>query len=168
MSYICSVCGDEHEGFPALAFKRPDYWLGLSPFKTILGKADNDSCRTSDGHFFVRGVLEIPVLNGPEPKLDFGLWSTLSKANFRRYRKTFHDADQSKLGSMFGWVSNEINAFPGSTNQKCYVYPRDGRLRPLLEIEPSDHPLSLAYQNGITFELAQSIVHEALNVEAIH
>ena len=163
MSYVCSECGKTHDGFPALAFKRPDYWLGLPAYKKFFGKSDDDRCRTPDGHYFVRAVLEIPVHNGPEPKLEYGLWASLSKKNFRRYAMTYGDADQSKLGPMFGWMSNEISDFPGSLNLKCYVQPRDEKLRPMLEIEPTDHPLSLAHHNGIAFELAQRIVHRGLN-----
>jgi len=162
MSYVCVVCGQEHDGLPALAFHRPDHWLALSAEQQAQGKCDNDLCMTPDGNFFVRGVLEIPIVDGPEPNIEFGVWTTLSEASFGQYVTSFSDLDQSKLGTLFGWFANEMrNEFAGSTNLKCNVRPQDNRQRPLIEIQqPSDHPLAIAQRDGITFEHAQRLVHQ--------
>jgi len=160
MSFVCCICGEEHEGFPALAYHRPDYWVSLSKVGKFLGFANNDFCRTLDGHRFVRCVLEIPIHDGPELALGFGLWSSLSKANFRRYGKTYNDIDQSKLGVMFGWLSNEVKLFPGSIGLKCDVHPQDGKQRPILVLQEANHPMYEAQQSGISFEEASRLVHE--------
>lgn len=158
--FICSVCGEEHEGLPALGLHKPDYWLSLTPEQQDQGKIDTDLCMTHDGHFFIRCVLEIPIVDGPEKTLEFGPWASLSGANFDRYIQTFADPDQSKLGSMFGWFSNNLRGFPGSLNLKCQIWPQDNKQRPLVELEPTDHPLSVAQRDGITFARALELVHE--------
>jgi hypothetical protein len=159
MSFVCSVCGEEHDGLPALALGKPDYWLSLTPGQQEQGKIDANLCATFDDHYFVRGVLVIPITDGPEPTIEFGPWSSLSADNFKRYVATFEDEDQSKLGEMFGWLSNELYGFPGSLNLKCHVLPQDSNQRPLIELEPTDHPLALAQRNGISFERALQLVH---------
>lgn len=160
--FVCSVCGEEHEGLPALGLHKPDYWLSLTPKQQKQGKIDSDICKTHDGHFFVRCVLVIPLLDGPEKTLEYGPWSSLSEDNFKRYVKTFRDNDQSKIGPMFGWFSNDLQAFPGSLNLKCQVWPQDNNQRPHIELEASDHPLSLAQRNGITFARALELVHSPI------
>jgi hypothetical protein len=162
MSYVCSVCGAEHDGLPALTFKSPDYWHALDEENRANGRCDSDVCvtRTPEEHFFVRCALVLPIKNGPERTLEFGVWSTLSRDNFMRYAETFNDADQSKLGPMFGWLSNEIAGdFAGAANLKCHIHPQDDRQRPIVELEPTNHPLALAQRDGITFEYAQHLVH---------
>jgi hypothetical protein len=159
MAFVCAICGKRHEGLGAWAFARPDYWLGLSAEEQRNGKADDDLCRTADGFHFVRCVLEIPVVDGDEATLELGVWGSLSAESFARYVETFDNDDQSRLGPMFSWLSNEIIQFPGSLNLKTMIHPQDNRQRPLVDIEPSDHPLSRAQRYGIRYEDALAIVH---------
>jgi hypothetical protein len=160
MSFTCSICGEEHEGLPALAFIDPDYWSMLSEEDRAKGECDADLCITHDGHYFVRCVLVIPINDGPEETLEYGVWSSLSESNFKRYVASFNDQDQSKLGVMFGWLSNEIpGELAGSGNLKCNVQPQDNRQRPQIELQPSDHPLARAQREGISFEQAQRLFH---------
>lgn len=163
MSFVCSVCGEEHDGLPALTFKSPDYWRALDEESRAAGRCDADFCvtRTPEENFFIRCVLVLPINDGPERTLEFGVWSTLSRENFMRYGETFSDSDQSKLGPMFGWFSNEMRGdFSGSFNLKCRVHPQDNRQRPMVELEPTDHPLAVAQREGITFEYAQRLMHK--------
>jgi hypothetical protein len=37
-------------------------------------------------------------------------------------------------------------------NLKCHVRPRSGRQRPLIELEPTDHPLSVEQRDGISID----------------
>jgi len=144
---------------PAVGLKHPDYWLSLSDEKKAQGYCGGDMCWTADGHYFVKGILILPIVDQPNLTLEYSAWSSLSEANYDRYQETYSDADQSKLGGMFGWFSNSIQGFPGSLNLKCEVRPQDGTKRPLLDLEPTEHPLSLAQHNGIAFDEAQRLVH---------
>ena len=160
MSFTCSVCGETHDGFPALAFIDPDHWSMLSDEQRAQGECDADLCMTPDGHYFVRCVLALPINDGPEGSLEYGVWSSLSETNFKRYIASFQDHDQSKLGVMFGWLSNEIpGELAGSGSLKCNVLPQDDRRRPLIELQASDHPLARGQREGISFEQAQRLYH---------
>ena len=159
LTHTCSVCGKTHEGLGAWAFKRPDHWLALSEEQRQEGKANDDLCETPDGHFFVRAVLLLPIVDGPEKTFEFGVWSTLAEQNFRRYCDSFDDDDQSKLGPMFGYLANEIRQFPGSLYLKASLHPQDARQRPVMELEPTDHPLPRAQAAGIRYADALSLIH---------
>ncbi|MEQ1617459.1 MAG: DUF2199 domain-containing protein [Terricaulis sp.] len=161
MTFICSVCGGEHSELPALALFRPDHWLSFSPEQQLEGELTSDWCMTPDGHYFVRCSLLLPIDGAPDRTFAFGVWSSLSEDNFKHYVLAFNDKGQSKLGNMFGWLSNELPGdFAGSLHLKCQVWPQDDRQRPLIELEPTDHPLARAQREGISFEYAQRLAHE--------
>jgi hypothetical protein len=163
MSFVCSHCGKRHDDeLPALAFMQPDYWLTLSNAQRAEGSLTADDCVTPDGHFFIRCSLELPIRDRAGQKLTFGVWSTLSEENYKRYADAFFDEDQSKLGSMFGWFSNEMGGnFRPTLNLKCHVKPQDHRQRPLIELEQSDHLLAVAQREGIWFAHVERLLHES-------
>ena len=82
----------------------------------------------------------------------YGVWSSLSRDSFERYAETFDSGEQAGLGPWFGWFSNSLKGYPDTFGLKCQVHPRDDRQRPCIEVEPSDHPLSIDQREGITFD----------------
>ena len=95
---------------------------------------------------------------------DFGVWSTLSRENFARYMELFDNADRTELGPMFGWFSNRLPGYPDTTNLKCHVYPCEPDFRPMIELEPTEHPLSIQQRQGVRFEDAVAYCHEHLGL----
>jgi hypothetical protein len=61
---------------------------------------------------------------------------------------------------MFGWFSNQVPGYPDTLNLKCDVSPRDDGMRPLITLEPTDHPLAVQQREGISFESAVAYAHE--------
>lgn len=114
----------------------------------------------------MRGVLEVPLADR-EGVLSFGVWTSLSRDSFLRYLPTFeeeNEADRIDLPPMFGWFSNSLPGYPETLNLKCSVYARTGGLRPLIELEATDHPLSIAQREGIPFSRAVEYVHAHLGI----
>lgn len=165
MGFICSQCGKTHSGLPALARRVPEIWNALAPDQKANGKIDDDLCTMPGGTFFVRCVLKIPVLDGPEDSLEFGVWSSLSETNFYRYVETFSDLDQEKLGSMFGWFSSNQPDFEDALELKCNVVPQNDRRRPIIELEAGDHPLSRAQRTGVSWSFALSYLDKHLGAD---
>lgn len=56
-------------------------------------------------HRFVRCILLLP-LQGSDLDFGFGVWGTLSPANFDTYVGRFDGRDSGTLGSAFSWLSN--------------------------------------------------------------
>lgn len=159
LSFICASCGEIHEGFPALTFMAPAPWDWASEEERAADwTLGSDVCRFRDVDVYIRAVLALPII-GHKQTLDFGVWSTLSQANFDQYRESFGAADQSKLGPMYGWFSNALPGYPETLALKCRVHPQDHRLRPLIELEPTDHPLAIHQREGITMEDAARYFH---------
>lgn len=160
--WVCPCCDEKHNGLFDLACSKPDFWQGEDKHKpnSEFQLADNilteDVCIIDGKHFFVRCVLPIPIVN-TDQDFGFGTWVTLSQKNFQIYMETFDEGNQGDLGPWFGWFSNRLKGYPDTINLKCQIYPQEGRIRPLIELEPTDHPLSIAQRDGISFDEALDI-----------
>ncbi len=105
-------------------------------------------------------MLKIPIVDSDSEVFEFGVWSTLSAENFWRYVETFDDLDQSKLGEMFGWFSNRLAAYPDTQGLACHVVPQDNRQRPIIVLEPTDHPLAIQQREGVTLDYVLRYLHD--------
>lgn len=156
--WTCSCCGAKHGGLFDLGSACPDAWRGRvvhrpnSKLHTSNHILTEDFCITHGEHFFVRCVLQLPVVAKPSHALGFGVWSTLSRANFDQYLETFDAGEQEGLGPWFGWFNNRLGCYPDTLNLPCQVRPRGGRQRPIIEFGASDHPLAIEQRDGITFD----------------
>ena len=154
----CPCCGQTHGGLFDLVLAKPDAWPGAEeprPNWEIMTSSNvltEDFCIVKGEHFFVRCLLRLPLVDKPDTAFAFGIWSTLSRANFDLYLDTFDGGEQGGLGPWFGWFSNRLIGYPDTFGLKCYVQPRSGRQRPLVELEPTQHPLAIEQQAGITFD----------------
>jgi hypothetical protein len=160
VTYTCSCCGKVHEGLPDLSFDRPGY-VAEVPEEEMKDrvKLNEDLCIVDGEHYFIRGVLKIPIHNYDQD-LGFGVWVSQKKENFETYLNNY---DTSDIGPFFGWLSNEFR-FGGqpTTNLKTMAHFQGNGQRPLIELDESDHPLSLAQRNGISLDEAWKIAHEYL------
>lgn len=157
MSYQCVACGQVHDDLPDIGVAQPDqYWDVPEEKRAQRIALTADTCEIDGAYFFVRGVLEIPVEHHPQG-LGFGVWVSLSKENFRAYEA---QPDSAGLGPFFGWLCTRIACFGEDTQllKTRVKFPGNG-LRPLIELEPTGHALSLAQQQGVSLEQAWRYVH---------
>jgi hypothetical protein len=61
---------------------------------------------------------------------------------------------------MFSWLSNEVRQFPGSRGLAANIQTKNDGKRPLIILEPTDHPLSRAQRYGIRYQDALTILHQ--------
>ncbi len=119
-------------------------------------KLTTDTCVVDDELFLIRGVLRIPLTDEPEV-FGFGVWVSQKQENFERYLANF---DSAKIGPFFGWLCTSIRYYEGGTQHlKTMAHFQGGNLRPLIQLEPSDHPLAVDQREGITLAKAWEIVH---------
>jgi hypothetical protein len=154
----CPSCGLMHTMPFDLACDQPDFWQGStekSPNSRVL-TSDNilteDFCIIDGQHYFVRCVLELTLIGWDGEAFGFGVWATLSKKTFALYREIFDSGHQGAQGPWFGWFSNRLKGYPDTLNLKCQVHPQEGRQRPYIELEATDHPLAVEQRTGITFD----------------
>jgi hypothetical protein len=156
--WTCTAGGGTHAGIFDLACWGPDPWTGPEEYSpnAMLATSGHflseDFCVLDNEHYFVRCVLELPIIGSDGVRFGYGVWSTLSKKNFELYAEHFDAGHRDDIGPWFGWFSNRLNGYPDTLGLKCRVHPRSGRQRPLIELEPTDHTLALEQRNGITFD----------------
>ena len=164
--WACSVCGASHEGIPlSWGFDEPIYWGWLTDEERAAGHWDTDVCwyTDEDGDVarFVRGTIEVPILDPADPEEDsfvIGAWVSLSETNFDRYAQDPSAGPDEQGGEpWFGWLSNRIPVYDDTLNLKTNVYLRGRALRPLIEVQRSDHQLSRDLHDGITLERAHAL-----------
>ena len=157
-SWECASCGKEHRGIFDLGCAKPDAYPGsekYQPNAVVVGSQQGlseDFCVLDGQHYFVRCILQLPLIGAPGQYFAYGVWSTLSKTHFATYAETFDAGEQGSLGPWFGWFSNRLRGYPDTINLKCQVHPQRGRHRPRLELEPTDHPLSQESRQGVSFD----------------
>jgi hypothetical protein len=155
MSYQCPICGDVHDDLPDIGSPAPYYWTDEAA-RHPESLLTEDLCIVEGRDFFVRGVITIP-LHDDENDFGWGVWVSLKKENFEIYRANF---DTDAIGPFFGWLSTEIGYYPESTLAlKTMAHFQGKGMRPRIEVEASEHPLSRQHREGISLAEAWEIVH---------
>jgi hypothetical protein len=159
----CSVCGAVHEGIPLeWGFERPWYWD--EERDAAQGLLTRDLCviasSQDDPDYFVRGVIEIRILDGvddDEQSFGIGAWVSLSKQNFKWYVDHPEGDEDDQGDPWFGWLSNSVRVYPETLSLKTNVLLRGEEWRPSIQLQPTEHPLALDQQNGITIAQAREL-----------
>ena len=164
MGYDCPVCGEVHDELPHVGTDRPDQWWDVAEEEREGRiRLTTDTCEIDGEHFFIRGVIEIPVHEDPDG-FGFGVWVSQKKENFYTYLDNY---DSAEIGPFFGWLCTRIACYDEDTLLlKTRVHFRGEGLRPSIVVEPSGHPLSVDQQNGISLEKAWRIVHYYQQMDA--
>lgn len=175
LRWKCGNCDEWHTG-PALDFgySAPHYWTdecekaskksGLlpswnkKPKETFLTE---DYCVVENKHFFVRGIIHLPII-GTGETLRWGVWGSLSEDNFQKLQELEDSPQRTELPAMFSWLSNQISEYPDTLSLKMYAHIQEPRMRPHFELQPTDHPLSQQYHYGITPEKVKEIMMKRL------
>jgi len=133
------------------AFSAPDYW-GAPEVSGDSFLEDELCCIDAPDlqelHFFIRGLIEIPV-RGSAELLTYNVWVSLSPANFECAVAHWDDPARAGEKPYFGWLSNNIPGYPDTLQLKTRVHTRDPGKRPFVELEPTDHPLAVEQRDGI-------------------
>lgn len=157
--FLCSQCGQTHNDFPSFHANHPAlYWEVPEDKRASDVFLTTDSCVIADRFFFVRGVIEIPIHDYSDPFL-WGVWVSLSEANFFLWQDHYEVPLRSHIGPFFGWLSTSLPLYPDTLNLKTMVHLRDHGLRPRIVLEPTEHPLSTEQHHGISLERVGEMVH---------
>lgn len=124
-----------------------------------------DQCIIRGQHFFIRGLIEIPVI-GSEDVFSWGVWISLSRDNFDRALEVWNTEGREAEKPYFGWLSTELALYSLSTTDlKTNAHTRPVGKRPFIQLEPTDHPLAVEQRTGITQnrlrEIAMAVLHPA-------
>jgi hypothetical protein len=160
--WLCHTCGREHDE-PPLCYGAEAPWRALVDEPDFESRVElsGDQCIIDDSIFFLRGHIEIPVLT-LEECFSWSVWCSLSRESFEHVARRWDDPN--RVGdSYYGWLSTSLPLYPETLHLKTNVVSRAVGQVPLVQLEPSQHPLALEQQNGITihrvFEIAHLLLH---------
>lgn len=162
--YVCSTCGKYHEHLPmCFGPSAPAMWYSIPEAERETRAAlSSDQCTIDDKHYFILGRIVLPVLNSPEPFIWLA-WVSLSEQNFLRASELWHTVGRESEPPYFGWLQSALPYEASTLNLKTSVHSQPVGERPLIELEPTDHPLSVEQRNGITMARVQQIAEAALH-----
>jgi hypothetical protein len=116
----------------------------------------SDQCVIDGKFFFLKGLIEIPVIETPD-KFNWAAWVSVSEASFRRASELWHRPGRETEPPFFGWLNTALPIYPDTINLKTMVHTRPVGQRPFIELEPTDHPLALEQREGVTLGRIQEI-----------
>jgi hypothetical protein len=155
--FKCATCGEIHKGMPSLGSDKPlSYYEVPEAERESRCDCGSDECIIDGQWFFVRGCIEIPVIDEKEPFI-WSVWVSLSKENFEKWVHCLDEQKRSHIGPFFGWLNVWLKPYPDTINLKTQIHLRDYGLRPYIELEPTDHPLAVEQRVGITKERVAEI-----------
>lgn len=155
--FRCADCGEWHEGMPSFGASAPLYYYTIPEAERgERCQLTAETCIVDNEFFFVRGCIEIPVIGAMEPYI-WSAWVSLSSKSFDEFISTFDAPNRSEFGPYFGWLSTAFLVYPSPQNLKTHVRIREPGLRPLIELESTDHPLAIEQRAGITVKRVAEI-----------
>lgn len=163
LGYLCSCCGERHEGLPfGYGAPAPAYWTDEMAGAPRHGLSD-EQCVIDGEHFFLRARLLLPVRDAEED-FDWGVWVSLSKDNYLRAEEMWTNPERVNEPPYFGWLSTVLPVYePPTLNLKTMVHSQPVGQRPIVELEPTDHPLAVEQRTGITLARVQEIAERLLH-----
>jgi hypothetical protein len=156
--WTCRCCGKQFEDLPlSYAPAAPDPWHALPDSeRSARGKIDSDLCVIAGEGFFVRGCVEIPIVDLGETFV-WGAWVSVSRTSWERILDLWDSEIRRGEPPIFGWLSNNLSVYPQTFGLNAHLHLRDSRQRPFIEIEPTDHPLAVEQRDGMSLRRVEEI-----------
>ena len=173
--FMCTTCGRFHSTLPmCYGPAAPELWNQIAESGHLAQRAlhhlrrffdwrrlSSDQC-VIDTHYFVLGRVEIPVIGYVQP-FAWLAWVSLSEKNFNRAPELWHMPGREKEPPYFGWLSSALPYDPSTLNLKVNLHTRSVGERPLIELEPTEHPLAVEQREGISLAKVQQITERLIH-----
>lgn len=147
-SFICSTCGEAHEGMPTdHGWKLPDeVWAIPAPERSDKAKFNSDLCQLGN-RFFIRCILKLPFNEQPG-YYGWGVWVELVEPDFYRYVELY-DKDGSEEPPVPGIIDNAIPGYPPTLGLSIRVQFQSSTSRPSISVLANSHPIAAEQSSGI-------------------
>lgn len=164
--YVCQACAQVHEGPPfAYGAAAPVYWNEQAAAHPASMRTP-DQCVIAGEHFFLRAGLRLPVVDAVDAGqwFEWGVWVSLSSANYLRTEDLWETPGREQEPPMFGWLSTDLPTYePTTVSLRTHVHTQPVGQRPLVELERTDHPLAVEQRDGITLARVRQIAERLLH-----
>src|SRR6266849_3540772 len=163
--FVCRTCGQSHERVPlSFAADFPDTYANMSESdRGTRGLISSDQCVVDEALFFIRGCLEIPLLDSSEVFI-WGLWALIKEEVFNEISESWEEEKrETRRGPFKARLANSLSVYPETLNLKLQIVIQPVGTRPLLVLQEEQHPLATAQQHGISrldaMELSATLLH---------
>jgi hypothetical protein len=162
--YTCRCCGEYHLELPLhYVSPAPDAWFAVPeeerPARCLLS---SDQCIIDDRRFFMVGNLEIPIL-GSDERFSWDVWVELSPQDFDRACELWEQEGRETEPPYPCRLATSLPGYPETIHLGAEVHTRSVGCRPLIELNPTDHPLLVEQRQGITWQRVQEIAELVLH-----
>lgn len=168
--FLCATCGQYHEHLPlCFGAAAPALWFAIPEAeREARAELASEQCIIDGKYFFVLGRIVLPLLDGPATFVWLA-WASLSPANFLRMSTLWDTPGREAEPPYFAWLQSALPGYePSTLSLKACVRTMPVGERPLIELEPCDHPLSREQRDGITLarlrQIASAVLHVPLSL----
>ena len=158
LTWTCPGCRRTFSKLPMqYSIAAPRAWSALpEQERAQRAQLTDDLCTIDNRDHYVRGCIELKVHDVAEPFI-WQVWVAISDKSRRRIVALWSRPIPKKEPPQPGILNTWLGAFPEPDGIRCRVHVRSGDLRPLVELELSDYPLSIEQRTGITLERVKEI-----------
>lgn len=155
MSFTCDVCGETHAGETRdirMSLPDPIFLLDEEERRTRAYVEEDFALLHGENgdRYFVRGLLELPIVDGEEGCFGYGAWVEVSAADAEKLGELWNDEAGDREGPFAGTLANELSPYAFTEGLAVRIRLRDVRLLPLLELDEGEHELVRAQRRGIS------------------
>ncbi|NIO24990.1 MAG: DUF2199 domain-containing protein [Gammaproteobacteria bacterium] len=159
--FTCGFCGKVHEGGPSVAYKAPDSCHAIpEDQRGDDTRLQADFCMVEARDYFIRCTLEIPILDSDDTFM-WGVWLRVAYADFIDYWEHFEEYDRQ--GRYAGWLGNRLPVYPDTLELAGWAILQPDGKRPIIELDATEHPLSIDFHVGISWNRAVDIAGIAMH-----
>ena len=158
----CKICDCELGELPmCFGFESPASLLVPSDEYESRVVENADQCIVDDKQFFVRGHIEVPVLDMDELFV-WSAWVSLSEQSFNNMSENWYLENRENSDPYFGWLMNNIPVYSETLHLEASVQTQPLGNVPLISIVSANHVLSEDQRHGITKVKIHEIVHQIM------
>jgi hypothetical protein len=118
----------------------------------------SDQCVIDQQTFYVRGLLEVPVLDTEQVFL-WGLWCSVWEKDYDEISESWEEEGrENHRGPFKARLANKLSVYPDTLNLQVTIKVKPVGERPLFFIDEEDHPLAVAQKGGMSMEETQHLV----------
>ena len=164
--FQCPRCGEYHAELPmTLGAEVPAPWYTIPQEEHATRcQRTSEQCVIDGKYFFMRGCLELPVLDGPQA-FTWDVWVSVSEKDFYRASELWITEGRETESPYFGTLATVLPYEPETLLLKAMVHTREVGLRPWIELEPTEHPLAVEQHSGIqrarVIEIVSTVLHQS-------
>jgi hypothetical protein len=158
LSYRCQTCGEEHADLP-LVFGGPAPATWAQTPATIraheLSELGSDQCMIAGRAFFVRGCLDLPIADHPEP-FRWLVWVRVSAADMQDIVERWEASGREVIPPYDGELDSTLPGYEATVGLKVTLQTMPVGQRPQVVVTDPEHPLGREQRRGLAWDAAQS------------